>query len=186
MRRVVWVLLALLLAGCSDGPGPGAAGKDDSLFARTYSLNATLAPPVTDYGIETERFASSPFPLGGSSYTYSWTITNTCGSFESREERATWHHGDNTNCGHDSPAHDGTVTVVVGNLTSDVSSTGYMTCEYTKGSVSGRSDPCFVSSIAPEGQPKAKPIGVPGPGIAVALAALGLVALARRPRAPSP
>lgn len=187
---LIAVLASVLLAGCSDTsgstPSPAAGevlgGTDSGSFNTRYYLNATLEPPITRYNVIT--YTSNPIfgPTGGErllgneSYTYTWSTTNACGRFEKLGQIAIWHHGDDTNCDHESPSHPGTITVVIGGFGNNTSSTGYGTCEYPGGSNTGRSKECFVSSVAPEGQEPARrtslPWSLPAALVGVAVAAL--------------
>lgn len=180
----------LLLAGCAGkGPQAGeAAGHDpdSSLSSRTYTLNARLAPPVTTYNITatspTFGLFGAPAEVNSSGYSYTWTNTNACGRFTTSGGTAVWEHGDDTNCPHDSPHHEGTVRVIIGNLSESTASTGYATCEWAGGSNTGSSPACTVSSVAPEGLPKARGTSIPWstPVALVALGAAALVAVRRR------
>lgn len=189
MRPLLALAVCLLLAGCA-GKGPSAgerAGKDPDSAITTveFNMHALLAPPVTTYNVTrsyTTVFApgaSRSYELG-SEHTFDWTNSNTCGRFVTNGSTAVWHHGDDTNCDHDSPVHPGTVTVVVGNASESTASTGYFTCEYAQGSASGTSPSCFVSSVAPAGRDAAKGTSIPAVAPAAVLALVALAALIRR------
>lgn len=194
MRRALLVtalLLALVLAGCTTRehapPGPGPAGQETGLGTDRYYLQATLEPPVTRYEVIKVRTGpaltnSTALDVGG----FHWTRTEPCGRFTTNESRAEWYHGEDTDCSHASTHHPGTIRTVVGPVQEEISSTGYMTCEYTQGSSTGRGEACFVSSTEPAGEPKAKPIAIPLGGTALALAALATALVARRSRPPRP
>jgi hypothetical protein len=181
------LLTAVLLAGCGRGPSAGeTAGNDpeSTLFARSYFIQANLTPPVTTFRVIDSAFnmMATHDMNASSSYNYAWTNSNACGRFTFQNNSATWDHGDDTNCGHESPSHPGTITVVVGGLSESVASTGYMTCVYEDGSNTGQGKSCTVSSVANPGGPEARDTSVPGPGLALALAGVAVAALAARRR----
>lgn len=191
MRPPVPLVLAcfslLMLAGCA-GKGPSAGEQaghdDDSVFSsRTYVLNALLAPPVTRYNVTStgSPLIQTSYEVNSSSMTYTWSNSNKCGRFTSDRGFAVWEHGDDTDCPHDSPSHPGMVKVILGNLSESTASTGYATCEWEGGSNTGTSPACFVSSVAPEGQPKARGTSIPWSLPAtIAGAALAAIALGSR------
>jgi hypothetical protein len=148
-------------------------------------MTAVLNPPTTTYTVT--YYSQSPIGQDNSTAsssgarTYTWTNSNPCGTFTPNGPTAVWNHGDTTNCSHETPAHPGTISVVMGGLDNETSSTGYATCEYPNGSADGKSDACYVSSFAPAGQPPARTS--PGFEGVLALAAVGaaLFAVRRRP-----
>lgn len=195
MRRVAILALlpALLLAGCASSdsedrsPASGdTAGTGGTYMQTSYSVQANLTPPITTY---TVVYTTTGFMMGTGSTaaqeegrTFTWSNSNACGRWTPGNATATWYHGEDTNCPHDSPVHPGTISVVVGGLGNETSSTGYMTCEYTQGSATGRGAACFVSSVAPAGKEAARSTSIPAPGVALALAVVALAALAARRR----
>lgn len=186
----------ILLAGCTssnDDPSPSAGaplGTDSGTtsFPTRYFMNASLEPPITRYYV----VSATDNPLYGSaigdrtmqneSHTYTWSTSATCGRFEKLGNIAIWHHGDDTNCPHDSTSHAGVITVVIGGFDNGTSSTGYGTCEYRGGSNTGRSDACFVSSVAPEGLEPARRTSIPWslPAALVGVAAAAFLVARRR------
>lgn len=181
------VALAALAAGCADNSpaaGTKAGYKDEgtSMFTQTYELEANLTPPITTFTVVDHTFVAfrgSQTGNASSSFTYTWGNTNGCGKFTPANVSAVWYHGDDTDCSHASPVHPGTISVIVGGLSASAASTGYMTCEYTQGSATGQGKPCFVSSVAPAGQPAARHTSIPGAPVALALLAVGALALLR-------
>src|SRR5687767_3450839 len=91
--RVLLVLVLLLAAphAALAQPAGGANGPPS-----VGSIVSVLSPPFTHYTVT----AADP---DGDPLTFTWTNSNPCGRFAPNGPKADWDHGDDTDCGHDSP-----------------------------------------------------------------------------------
>jgi hypothetical protein len=89
---------------------------------KILTIVATLSPPNT-------FFVSNVSINGQHTLTYTWSNSNTCGSFSGSGNTATWFHGDTSNCSHLTPYHPGTITLVVADETGFI-----LTCADPNGS----------------------------------------------------
>ena len=188
---VVSLVAAVSLAGCSKEkeyiPRTSPVVVGESGWSLT-PIKSVLAPPLTTYNVTVQ---SRSIVLGAP--TIEWSNSNTCGKFThpaptfpargnfSVSATATWDHGDDTTCGHETTHHDGTVSVKATRF-NDFSpyllyrNSETITCMFTEGSASGTGTACTMSKTEYFEQEKA-----PGLEVAALLIVLGgLVLLVRR------